>query len=202
MTGQTADDWDAYAAAFDDEPDHGLRDPAVRAAWRRLLTRLLPEPPARVADLGCGTGSLSVLLAEDGHRVTGVDTSAAMLERAAAKADAAGVSVELHRADAGRPPLPTGAFDVVLSRHVVWALPDPGAALARWVRLLAAGGRLVLVEGRWSTGAGLSSGQLVAAVEPHASVVEVRPLPDPVLWGGPITDERYAVVARRPAVRG
>jgi hypothetical protein len=32
-----SDDWDAAAAAFDDEPDHGLRDPAVRSAWADLL---------------------------------------------------------------------------------------------------------------------------------------------------------------------
>lgn len=191
----SAAEWDAYSAAFDDEPDHGLRDPAVRAAWRRLLADLLPPSPARVADLGCGTGSVSVLLAEDDHRVTAVDQSPAMLDRAAAKAAAAGVAVELHRGDAAAPPLPGGGFDVVLSRHVVWALPDPGAALARWASLLAPGGRLVLVEGRWSTGAGLTSAELVAAVEPYAAVVEVRPLPDPALWGGPITDERYAVVA-------
>ncbi|MBO0892351.1 MAG: class I SAM-dependent methyltransferase, partial [Acidothermales bacterium] len=139
----------------------------------------------------------SVLLAEDGHRVTGVDQSPAMLERASDKAAAAGVAVEFRPGDAAAPPLADGAFDVVFSRHVVWALPDPGAALARWVSLLAPAGRLVLVEGRWSTGAGLTGAELVAAVEPHAAVVEVRPLPDPVLWGGPITDERYAVVAAR-----
>ncbi|RRR69765.1 SAM-dependent methyltransferase, partial [Streptomyces sp. RP5T] len=30
-------DWDAEAASFDEEPDHGLRDPAVRAAWAERL---------------------------------------------------------------------------------------------------------------------------------------------------------------------
>ncbi|MBO0828800.1 MAG: methyltransferase domain-containing protein, partial [Streptosporangiales bacterium] len=129
-------EWDAYAARFDDQPDHGLRDPAVRAAWRRLLAGLLPPPSARTADLGCGTGTLSVLLAEDGHRVTGVDQSPAMLERASDKAAAAGVAVEFRPGDAAAPPLADGAFDVVFSRHVVWALPDPGAALARWASLL------------------------------------------------------------------
>ena len=62
----SADDiatWDAQADAFDQPADHGLRDPAVRQAWRELLVSHLPEPPARVADLGCGTGTLSVLLA-------------------------------------------------------------------------------------------------------------------------------------------
>jgi hypothetical protein len=45
-------DWDAAAAAFDDEPDHGLRDPGVRAAWADRLRAWLPGPPADVLDSG------------------------------------------------------------------------------------------------------------------------------------------------------
>jgi hypothetical protein len=47
------------------------------------------------------------------------------------------------------PPWPNHAFDVVLARHVVWALPDAALGLDRWIDLLKTGGRLVLVEGRW-----------------------------------------------------
>ena len=43
--------WDEQAGTFDDEADHGLRDPAVRQAWATLLMPLLPAAPARVADL-------------------------------------------------------------------------------------------------------------------------------------------------------
>ncbi|GHF56087.1 SAM-dependent methyltransferase [Amycolatopsis bartoniae] len=64
---------------------------------------------------------------------------------------------EFRQDDASDPALPPAAFDVVLARHVVWALPDPAAALGRWVRLLRPGGRVVLVEGRWATGTGLTA---------------------------------------------
>ena len=67
------------AASFDEQPDHGLRDPVVRAAWWRLLADNLTPAPSRVADLECGTGSLSVLLSERGYSVTGLDSSRAML---------------------------------------------------------------------------------------------------------------------------
>ena len=83
----------------------------------------------------------------------------------------------------------------MLARHVVWALPDPDAALARWVRLLRPDGRLVLVEGRWSTGAGLTSAECAALVRRHRTHCAVRPLPDPALWGGAIDDERYVLVS-------
>lgn len=189
-------DWDAQAATFDDEPDHGLGDPATREAWRQLLAAHLPAPPADIVDLGCGTGTLSVLLAEAGHRVRGSDLSPAMVERATAKAVAAGLSVDVEVGDASLPSYDEGSADVVLCRHVLWALPDPAAALARWVRLLRPGGRLVLVEGRWHTGAGLDAATTEALLGEVSSDVLTTHLVEDVYWGGPITDERYLVVAR------
>ncbi len=52
----------------------------------RVFARFLPRPPASVLDLGCGTGSHALLLADRGYRVTGIDASAGMLRIARAKA--------------------------------------------------------------------------------------------------------------------
>ena len=150
-----------------------------------------------MADLGCGTGSLSCLLASAGYEVRGTDLSPAMVEAARAKAAAAGLEVSFEVGDASEPNLPEGSFDVVLVRHVLWALPDHDAAVARWVRLLRPGGRLVLVEGFWHTGAGMRAVETEAVVRRHRSEVEVRRLDDPDLWGRPVDDERYLVVSRR-----
>jgi len=189
--------WDAEAAAFDEEPDHGLGDAATREAWWDLLLAHLPPAPARIADLGCGTGSLSVLLAEAGYDLTGLDLSPQMLAAARTKADRAGVPLRLVPGDAAEPDLEPGAYDAVLCRHVLWALPAPSAALARWVDLLRRGGRLVLVEGSWHTGAGLSARRTEELVREHRAQVEVLHLTDPVLWGGATGDERYLVVSTR-----
>ncbi len=197
-TEQTRETWDAQAATFDDEPDHGLGDPTTRAAWRSLLLEHLPAAPARVADLGCGTGTLSVLLAEEGYDVTGVDLAPAMIERARAKASRLpSSSVRFAVGDAADPDLPVGSFDVVLSRHVLWALPDPAAAVARWSRMLGPEGRLVMVEGHWSTGSGITAAHLVDLVTGAGLIPDHRVLDDPAYWGGTVTDERYVVVARR-----
>lgn len=202
--------WDDAAAGFDDEPDHGLRDPRTRAAWSARLTGWIPAGPWDVLDLGCGTGSLAVLLAEAGHRVTGVDVAPQMIDAARAKAAAAGVAASFVVGDAARP---QGAeVDVVLARHLLWTLPDPPAALARWVSLVRPGGTLVLVEGRWSTAGGtpytpdapplpwdggVTAADLVDAVRPLVSGLRVEQLgDDEALWGGPVHDERYALVAR------
>ncbi|MEU0794733.1 class I SAM-dependent methyltransferase [Amycolatopsis sp. NPDC005961] len=189
----TPNPWDTEAATFDDQPDHGLRDPVVRAAWKELLLPLIPAAPAKIIDLGCGTGSLSLLLAEAGHDVCGIDLSARMLDVARTKA--AGIDVDFRQGDAADPPT-TQTYDVVLVRHVLWALPDPDAALGKWVGLLNPGGRLVLVEGRWFTGAGLTRDECRTLVAAHRQETVVRPLDDPALWGKDIDDERYLLLSR------
>ncbi|MFJ3673044.1 class I SAM-dependent methyltransferase [Streptomyces sp. NPDC090106] len=186
-------DWNAEAAAFDDGPDHGLRDPAVRAAWADRLRSWLPGRACDLLDLGCGTGSLSLLAAEQGHRVTGVDSSPAMVDLARAKL--AGRDAAFLVGDAAAPPVGEQRYDVVLVRHVVWALPDPARALRHWRELLRPGGRMVLVEGVWGA-VGMSAARLGGLLEPIARELRVEPLSgDDLLWGGADDDERYAVVA-------
>lgn len=216
--------WGRRAATFDDEPDHGLGDPLVMAAWARRLTAWLPSPPTRVADLGCGTGSLAVLLATLGHAVTASDIAPEMVERARRKAEAAGVDIDLAVADATAPGLPDGSIDVVMVRHLVWTLPDPEGAIDRWASLLRPDGRLVMVEGCWQAptqqgdGAatenqgdhkafshalpwygGVPAGTLVPVLRQRFQRVEHHELgSEDELWGRPVSDERYAVVAHRP----
>ncbi|MET8178274.1 methyltransferase domain-containing protein [Streptomyces sp. NPDC005336] len=191
--------WDAAAADFDNEPDHGLRDPAVRDAWAARLRGWLPDRPGEVLDvldLGCGTGSLARLAAERGHRVTGVDASPRMAGLARAKLAGAGATVLV--GDAGDPPVGERSFDVLLVRHLLWLLPDQRAVLRRWARLLRPGGRLVLIEGRWgeSDPVGLPSGELTRMVEPLTARTYVEQLgPDAALWGRAVRDERYVLVA-------
>lgn len=186
--------WDAEAGAFDEEPDHGLRDPQVRAAWASLMVETLGPAPLRVADLGCGTGSLSLLLHELGHDVTGLDVSPRMLERARHKA---GPAIRFVEGDAAWPDLPRGAFDVILCRHVLWTLPNPGAALARWAALLAPGGTFCLIEGVWNTGAGLLADQVHTALPPALRWTDTRRLSgNHDLWGRPVSDDRFLITAR------
>ncbi|MFD8626272.1 methyltransferase domain-containing protein [Streptomyces hygroscopicus] len=199
--------WDAAAGDFDDEPDHGLRDPAVREAWAARLRGWLPERPGDVLDLGCGTGSLALLAAEAGHRVTGVDRSPRMARLAREKLAGTGATVLV--GDAAEPPVPERSFDVVLVRHLLWLLPDREAVLRCWVRLLRPGGRLVLIEGRWGESdptslsaagqsglVGLSAVELSGLVGPLAERLSVEQLgPDAALWGRGVRDERYVLVA-------
>jgi SAM-dependent methyltransferase len=137
--------WDADAATYDDAPGHHPRSPAVRAAWAAALASLLPPAPARVLDCGAGTGFLSLIAARLGHRVTALDVSPGMLAKLRSAAEAEGLPVEVVHGPADEPP---PGFDAVMERHLLWTLPDPGAAVRAW-RAAAPGGRLVLVESLW-----------------------------------------------------
>lgn len=188
--------WDEAAASFDDEPDHGLRDPGVRAAWMALLQRALPPGPVAVVDLGCGTGSLSVLLAEIGYTVTGVDIAPAMIAQAEHKARMLRRTISWRVMDAAQPDFAPQSFDAVLCRHLLWTLPAIDQVLARWARLLKPAGVLLLIEGRWHTGAGLRPDEVVAALPASLTNTVVLPLSGLAdLWGGPVNDERYALRA-------
>ena len=189
-------EWDAHAATFDDEPDHGLLDPHVRAAWADLLFPLLPPAPSSILDVGCGTGSLAVLLAQAGYDVHGIDFSARMVAAAREKARAAGVEVRFEVGDAQAPLVEAASYDVVLGRHILWALPDQSEAVRSWVALLREPGVLVLVEGRWSTGAGLTAAECERLVRRHREELSTALLDDPALWGRAIADERYVLVSR------
>ncbi|HEY1332564.1 MAG TPA: methyltransferase domain-containing protein [Actinomycetota bacterium] len=138
--------WDQDAAVYDNSPSHAVSHPSIQAAWRATLSRLLPPAPARVLDVGAGTGAIALLAAEFGHRVTAFDLSPGMLAETSRKAAERGLDVEAIVGAAVEPP--TGPFDVVIERHLLWTLPDPGQALMRW-RDAAPKGRLVLLEGIW-----------------------------------------------------
>ncbi len=189
--------WDEEAERFDEQPDHGLRDLSVREAWAGLLLPMMPSASSRVADLGCGTRSVSLLLAQAGHCVSGLDISPVMVGKARLKFSSTGYEADFTVCDAATPPWPASSFDVVMTRHVLWKMDDPDAALMRWSDLLAPGGLLILVEGLWWTGAGLGAREVTDLVLRHRAEVEVVALGDPAFWGEPVEDERFAVVSRR-----
>jgi hypothetical protein len=60
-----------------------------------------------------------------------------------------------------------------------------------------AAGRLVLIEGLWGTGAGISADTLSSIVTPKVTAMSVRLLSDPALWGRTITDERYVLTGKK-----
>jgi SAM-dependent methyltransferase len=108
------------------------------------------QPGQAVADVGCGTGNLSlaVLAAQPDARVTGLDPDAAALRRAARKARRRGVALTLVRGYADRIPAADASLDHVVSSLALHHIDDEGRpAFARdALRALRPGGRATVVD--------------------------------------------------------
>lgn len=114
------------------------------AFTQEALLALIPSDWV-VADLGCGTGPLTVALAPHVARVIGVDQSAAML-RAARRATAPLGNVELRKGRLQTLPLADAVCDAALLVLGLSYVPDPAPVLAEVARVLRPGGRLVVVD--------------------------------------------------------
>jgi len=102
-----------------------------------------------ILDVGCGTGEITARLAElyPKARVTGVDLIERHLELATVRCAGFGDRIHFRPADAFALPFGDAAFDLVVCRHMLQAVPRPGDAIAEMVRVLRPGGRLhLLVE--------------------------------------------------------
>jgi SAM-dependent methyltransferase len=151
---QVAAHWNRRAPGFDADFGHSIRTPAERAAWDRILDLIVPARGTLDAlDVGCGTGFLTFELAARGHRVTGIDFAPAMIAEARRKAAERGLTVCLEEADAEQLPFAGGRFDLLVSRHLLWTLPHPEAAIDEWIRVLRPEARLVVVDGQFDAGA-------------------------------------------------
>jgi SAM-dependent methyltransferase len=146
---QVAAHWNRRAAHFDEDFGHSIGSPEERAAWDRVLDLFVPQHGTLDAlDIGCGTGFLSLELATRGHHVTGVDFAPAMLALARQKSTERNLAIRFEEADAERLPFAAASFDLAVSRHLLWTLPHPEAAIDEWIRVLRPGGRLVVVDGQ------------------------------------------------------
>lgn len=114
--------------------------------WRRAAVRAAAvRPEDRALDVACGTGKLAAALRAAGAaEVIGLDAVPEMLDVARRRCAAAGIAFV--RGDAMALPFPDGRFDVVTIGFGLRNLSDPHAALAQMHRVLAPGGRLVVLE--------------------------------------------------------
>jgi len=197
---QPGRDPDRIEAMFDDiVPHYDLMNMVMTAGldrcWRAAAAAAAAPPPgAALLDACCGTGDLSLALVRShpGCAVTGLDFSAAMLDRARAKAAKVGLAVEFVRGDLLRLPFDDDSFGAVT---VGWGVRNVAAldrAFAEMARVTRPGGRVVCLEattpasaaGRrfhavWFDRVVPAMGALAGAAEAYAYLpASVRSFPD------------------------
>jgi demethylmenaquinone methyltransferase / 2-methoxy-6-polyprenyl-1,4-benzoquinol methylase len=124
----------------------------MHRAWKRRAVRIALDrtgAPHRWLDLCCGTGDMAFLaerLAGPSPRVVGVDFTLPMLAVARRREIREARTTAFVQADAQRLPFADGAFDVITVGYGLRNIADPRAALAEMRRVLAPGGRCVILD--------------------------------------------------------
>ena len=130
-----AGDWERIRKSYFDDRVTGLS-----------IEKLLPRD-LTLADVGCGTGSLTFELARFARKVIGVDLSHEMLRRARAIAKERKLgNVEFRQGDALEVPLPSRSVDAAFCVMVLHFVPDPARAIANLCRITRLGGPIILVD--------------------------------------------------------
>jgi ArsR family transcriptional regulator len=134
---QVAPQWDRIRSLY-------VCESAVEAA---ILRAAGDGPFERVVDLGTGSGRMLTLLGRKAKMSLGLDLSQNMLNIARTNVARAGLDkVELRHGDIFATRLPQQSADLVMVHQVLHYLTDPAAAVAEAARLVAPGGRLLIVD--------------------------------------------------------
>jgi len=132
-----AKDWDELRSLH-------IAESEVEAAIGRALGE---RPVGRLIDIGTGTGRMIELFGRGAGSALGVDRSPEMLRLARVKLAEAGLApVDLRQGDMYSLPLPSESADTVIIHQVLHYAQNPAAAVAEAARLLAPGGRLLIVD--------------------------------------------------------
>ena len=131
-----AKDWDELRSLH-------IAESEVEAAIERALA---DRPVGRLVDIGTGTGRMLELFGRGADHAIGVDRSPEMLRLARVKLAQAGLDAELRQADMYALALPARSADTVIIHQVLHYAQQPAAAVAEAARLLAPGGRLLIVD--------------------------------------------------------
>jgi ubiquinone/menaquinone biosynthesis C-methylase UbiE len=136
--------FEAHAAEWDAIRSLHVAETEVEAAILRLLEG---AAIGRLIDIGTGTGRMIELLGPAAQSALGVDRSPEMLRLARSKLAQAGLATaELRQGDMYALPLPGEAADTVVLHQVLHYAQQPAAAIAEAARLVASGGRLLIVD--------------------------------------------------------
>jgi ArsR family transcriptional regulator len=135
--------FNAHAAEWDAMRSLHVAESEVEAAIRAALAG---RKIGRLVDIGTGTGRMIELFGAQAESAIGVDRSPEMLRLARAKLTAAKSPADLRQGDMYTLPLPSACADVVILHQVLHYAQQPNAAIAEAARLLAPGGRLLVVD--------------------------------------------------------
>ena len=135
--------WGKRSESFVEQRKAELRSP-MAARWMKEISAWIPQnKKLKILDVGCGTGFFTILLAKQGHEVTGTDLTPEMIERSICLAKEEQADCQFQVMDAENLEFEDETFDLVISRNLTWTLPDVEQAYKEWKRVLKKDGILL-----------------------------------------------------------
>ena len=158
----------------------------------RLVKHARVAEEQRVLDVACGTGVVAITAARAGARVTALDFTPQLLERAREHAQVAGVDVVFREGDAEQLPFDDGAFDVVLSQFGHMFAPRPDVVVREMLRVLKPAGTVAFST--WPPDVFVGRTMILVARYAPPPPPGVAP---PPLWGDPnVVRERLGIAVK------
>lgn len=171
--------------------DYGRIAAGFTPGAAEFVRRIGLEPAARVLDVACGTGNLTLPAARAGADVTGLDIAPPLVEQARLAADAQGLRVRVEEGDCTRMPFDDASFDVVMSMFGAMFAAPAQAAADEMLRVCRPGGRIVMAN--W-TPEGFIGDMLRCLVSRRPPAPGT---PSPIDWGREaVVRERFAGASR------
>ncbi len=141
--------WEGEAEGYNEGIERELKD-FHRKAWRKLVLEYAPpKQHLDILDIGTGPGFFPAILADENHKVTGIDLTENMIHFAKKNLQAEGKEAELLSMDCHHLTFQDNTFDLIICRNLTWTLDDPSLAYEEWMRVLRPGGRLLVFDACW-----------------------------------------------------
>ena len=147
--------WENRASGYSEVNKEELSG-VQRKNWSRFLKNEIMDhfkgkTPSEISvlDIGAGPGFLSIILAEQGFKVTAADGADNMLSQAKENAGALKSHINFIKADAENLDFKPHTFDVILSRNLTWNLPHPKKAYEGWMKVLKKDGMMLVFDANW-----------------------------------------------------
>lgn len=161
--------------------DYGVFAKYLEKGALEFFDRLNIPAKARLLDVACGAGQLTLPAARRGIQVTGLDLAANLVQQARARAAEEGLQIQVDQGDAEILPYPDASFDVVMSLIGSMFAPRPDLVASEMVRVCAPAGRIIM--GNWTPEGHI--GQMFKVIGKH--VPPPANVPSPLLWGDEAT---------------
>jgi SAM-dependent methyltransferase len=157
--------------------DYGHFATYMEAGSIEFFDHLPLDKKETLLDVGCGAGQLTIPAAKRGFKVTGIDLAQNLVDEARAKAQKAGLNIDIRQGDAEALPFEDASFDAVFSFIGSMFAPRPERVAAEMLRVCRPGGKVIM--GNWTPAGHV--GQMFRIIGKYAPPPTI--FPSPLLWG-------------------